>query len=88
MSHDYQITVESLELLMNEALITAGFEASYRERYISAHKNYGWLRPKTPPDILALAEIHFTLPPASGFGPLIPPSPKPVTRPGPKNTAT
>lgn len=75
MSHDYQITVESLEVLINQALITAGFDASSRERYISAQKNFGWLRPNTPPDLLALAEIHYTLPPASGFGPVIPPAP-------------
>lgn len=75
MSHDYQITVESLEVLINEALVTAGFDAGSRERYILAQKNFGWLRPKTPPDILALAEIHYTLPPANGFGPVIPPAP-------------
>lgn len=77
MSHDYQITVESLEVLMREALVTAGFQPDHVERYVSAHKNCGWLRPSTPPGILALAEIHYTLPPASGFGPAIPPAPYP-----------
>lgn len=77
MSHDYQITVEELEVLMREALTTAGFSPPYLERYVSAQKSWGYLRPSTPPDILALAEIHYTLPPAGGFGPVIPPAPTP-----------
>jgi hypothetical protein len=75
MSHHYQITVAELETLMRDALSAAGFAPDYLERYVEAHKNFGWLRPNTSEEILALAEIHYTLPPASGFGPVIPPLP-------------
>lgn len=61
---------------MVETLVTAGFGESAIRHHIEAHKNHGWLRPQTPLDILALAEIHYTLPPASGFAPLIPAPPR------------
>lgn len=80
MSEHYQITVAELETLMREALAKAGFRPDYLERYVKAHKNFGWLRPNTPSDILAMAEIHYTIPPASGFGPVIPPAPVPKKR--------
>lgn len=76
MSRDYKITVEDLETLIRETLANCEFSPESVERHVTAQKNYGWLRPNTPSDILALAEIHYTLPPAGGFGPLIPPPPK------------
>lgn len=75
MSRHYQITIAELETLMREALQRAGFDGEYLERYVAAHRNFGWLKPGTSDEILALAEIHYTIPPAGGFGPLIPPAP-------------
>lgn len=75
MSHHYQITVEELEELMRDALVKSGFEPEFLERYIEAHRKFGWLRPGTKPELLSLAELHYTIPPATGFGPVIPPMP-------------
>lgn len=76
MRRPYKINVVELEVLITEALEKNGFSESAIERYVDAHRNCGWLRPSTPQDILDLAELHFTLPPAAGFGSVIPPAPQ------------
>jgi hypothetical protein len=81
MSHPYQITVSELEGLMRQALKQCDFPPDYQERYVAAHQKYGWLRPETHPDILALAEIHYTLPSIESLGPIIPPIPTPPRHP-------
>lgn len=77
MTSPYQITIDELAALMATALTQCGFPADYQARYIEAHRKHGWLRPNTPPDILALAELHYTLPSAEMLGPVIPPIPAP-----------
>lgn len=77
MKATYQITVEELAELMAQALRQCGFQDDYAERYLDAHRKYGWLRPGTNPEILALAELHYTLPSAEMLGPVLPPIPAP-----------
>ena len=87
MKSEYQITVEALEIEFRKALTRDGWTEWQAEKFIDAQRRTGFLRRDTPPEMLGIAELFCAIPPASGFGPVIPPiptPPRPKTRHAPQ----